>query len=250
MFDRGRFAEAACNQSIRRVKDTMVHLARWQRITGWCGIFSFLLIALAYFGFDADLNTDLSAAKFMERATDGDTLRTQGAFLSAGLLVWLWFAAGLRERLSWGMGWSPLRAIGWSCAIGAVVLGLVPALAQGALVASASDLGFSDQFARDTYYALGTFLAGSFALSGMWLFASGLAAVAFGGVPKWWGWPAIVGGLLTIAGAIGTSGIGLIGFAFWWAWSFVGALWLSFADEPRLMDTAKVEKMDRTTAAA
>ena len=229
----------------------MVHLARWQRITGWCGIFFFLLMALAFLGFNPDLSNDLSSKEFVDNATKDDAVLLFGAFAVPALMLWLWFAAGMRERLSWGMGWSPLRAIGWGAAIGAVVLMVASLVAQGTLLTGGrDDLNLSDDFMRGTYYAFGALFTASFAVLGMWLFTSGLAAIAFGGVPKWWGWPAMIGGVLTVATASVSSDFGFFALVFWWAWSLVGAVWLAFADEPSLEGAGTVTKMDRDTAAA
>jgi hypothetical protein len=229
----------------------MVHMARWQRITGWCGIFFFLMMALAFFGFYTDLAGVDSPKEFVDQATDNDAVLRFSALGVPAMLVWLWFAAGVRERLSWGMGWSPLRAIGWASAIGAVVLVVTTLIAQGTLLSGGrNDLALSDEFLRNIFIAFNGMLFASFAFIGMWLFSSGLAAVSFGGMPKWWGWPAIVGGLLTIVASSVSSDIGYLAFAFWWAWSLVGGVWLAFADEPTLSDAGTVSKMDRSSAAA
>jgi hypothetical protein len=229
----------------------MVHMARWQRISGWCGIFFFLLMAMAFFVWYPDLSDDLSPAKFVDEASKDNAVLLFSAFAVPSMLLWLWFAAGMRERLSWGMGWTPLRAIGWASAIGAVVLMLGTWIAQGSLFSSnADDLGLSDAFVRGAYYTWAGLFAASFAFLGMWLFSSGLAAVAFGGVPKWWGWPAIVGGLLTIATSSVSSDYGLAALGFWWAWSLVGAVWLAFADEPTLASASSVSRIDRSSEAA
>src|SRR5687767_11848185 len=96
----------------------MVHLAGWQKVAGYCGIGYFFLFAVALFGFDANLEDGLGAKEWVDRAYDGNALRWFGAAAIPAVMLWLWFAAGVRERLAWGMGWSPMRAIGWAAATG------------------------------------------------------------------------------------------------------------------------------------
>lgn len=212
----------------------MVHLARWQRVTGWCGVGFFILMAAAFFGFEPDLGESLSAAEFVDRASEGDALRWFSALGIPAMILWLWFAAGVRERLAWGWGWTPLRALGWAAAVGATSLLVAVMAMQSSLVNWRDDFDIDDELTRATFHAGEGIATGAIVLLGLWLFASGLAAAFWNGMPKWWGWPAVVAGAVTMIAAALNHDLAFAGFAFWWLWSLVGALWLAFAKAPAL----------------
>jgi hypothetical protein len=197
--------------------------SRWERFAPLTGVVFFVLIAITFALSNDTPDTDSSTADTVGYWSAHDSRLITAAIVGTFAVVFLiWFGGSLRSALRRAEGGDGrLSNLAFA---GILVVGITGAIGSNLMFVVADTVGDIPDTATQTLSVISEdfflpFVAGSALL----MFASGISALRYGGLPRWLGWVAIAIGIVSV------TPLGFVGFIASFIWVLVVSIALYLA---------------------